>query len=59
VRVNVVIALGVSGEEKDLEEFLELWRADSEIRAHKIADKIMGGRVTILPLPEVEEGDSN
>jgi hypothetical protein len=53
MRASIVVAIGVVGSEADLQAFMDLWVADSEVRAHKIADKVMGGRVTILPMEEI------
>jgi hypothetical protein len=38
---------------------MELWRTDCEVRAKKIAVKILDSRVTILPVIETVEGDDH
>lgn len=52
MRVSIVVAVGAMGEDKDLQEFMELCRADFEHRAVEIATDLLGGRVTILPMSE-------
>lgn len=49
---KAIIAIGVIGEEEVVEEFVALWIHDAERRAHRIVDKLFDGRVTLLPLPE-------
>jgi hypothetical protein len=51
---KAIIAIGVMGTEEDAARFTALWITDSNLRAHRIAEKIMKGRVQLLPLPETE-----
>lgn len=48
---KAIIAIGVVGTEDDVARFTALWIADSEKRAHQIANTF-GGLVRVLPLPE-------
>jgi hypothetical protein len=59
LRVSIVVAIGATGTKEDLEAFMELWRTDCEVRAKKIAVKILDSRVTILPVIETVEGDDH
>lgn len=51
---KAIIAIGIDGTEEDVQKFTALWATDAERRAHKINDGILGGRLTLLPLPENE-----
>lgn len=62
MRVSIVVAVGAMGSEEDLNKFMELVRADFEMRTIEIAAQFMGGRVTILPIEEsidAPEGEGN
>ena len=62
MRVSIVVAVGAMGSEEDLNKFMELVRADFEMRTIEIAAEFMGGRVTILPIEEsidAPEGEGN
>lgn len=48
---KAIIAIGVMGEDEDVERFTALWVIDSERRAHRIVEKL-GIPVQLLPLPE-------
>ena len=48
---KLIIAIGVMGSEEDVAQFAAHWIADSERRAHRIAEHL-GSKVQLLPLPE-------
>lgn len=63
MRANIVVAVGIVGEQEDLDRFMALMTADFGNRCQRAAEKIFMGRVQILDLPEVEnaaedEGDT-
>jgi hypothetical protein len=57
MRANILIALGIEGTKEDCHKFMELARADFEFRCKEINHDLMGDRIIILPLPEVESPD--
>ena len=46
---KAIIAIGVMGDQEDVERFTALWITDCEKRAHKVAAIT---KVQLLPLPE-------
>lgn len=54
---KAIIAIGVIGTEEDVTRFIALWIADSEHRAHRINTKLFRDRLTLLPLPEDNDGE--
>lgn len=51
---KAIIAIGLLGSADDVSRFTALWVADSERRAHRINERLFRGRLTLLPLPEVD-----
>ena len=56
-RYTLVAAVGIMGTEDDCHRFMELMVEDFQRRVVKANDKIMKGRITILPLEETIETD--
>jgi hypothetical protein len=55
-RFNVVVAIGIAGNEEDCHRFVELMMADFEARCKRAAEKIFDGRVEVFP-PQVTDAE--
>lgn len=51
-RFTLIAAVGIMGMEDDCQKFMELMIADFQTRCHRANEKIMKGRITILPVEE-------
>jgi hypothetical protein len=57
-RYTLVAACGIMGTEDDCRRFMELMVEDFQRRVVRANDKIMKGRITILPLEETIDTDA-
>lgn len=57
-RYTLVAACGIMGTEDDCQRFMELMVEDFQRRVVRANEKIMKGRITILPLEETVDTDA-
>lgn len=51
-RFTLIAAVGIMGTEEDCTKFMELMIEDFQVRCHRANEKIMKGRIVILPVEE-------
>jgi hypothetical protein len=51
-RFTLIASVGIMGTEEDCVKFMELMVADFQVRCEKANEKIMKGRITLLPVEE-------
>lgn len=51
-RFTLIASVGIMGTEEDCVKFMNLMVADFQVRCEKANEKIMRGRITLLPVEE-------